>query len=418
MDDKEKRYTWEGMIRKHFPEKAIPRYEKTKFAGVFKYVGKTGVSYGVDYYANGNKHREVVGPSMAEAKEKLEEIHTQVRKGDFVVNRKKFTFAELLKRFEEIKEGSGSSYFENTQKYYLPILANFFGTMKLYQISPYDIEKFKKMRMETPKRYGGTRSQTTVNRELACLQGLFSKAVTWGMMERNVFDRFRESIFFPENASRVRYLQESEIKTLLAVSPPYLKNIIKAALLTGLRKGDALSLKWEDVDLEKGLLFFNEQKKRGRRVTKVLNSDMIDLLMSIRKGKSGYIFNAPVPRKKGEKEYIAYPDPNGKSLKDVARSFGTALKKAGISNFRFHDLRHTSASYMVMRGASLQATQQHLGHSNVSMTMKYSHLSPAYLKEEISRLNGLCGEGTIGKELVRNEGMGKNEMQPTIEGTA
>jgi integrase len=103
-------------------------------------------------------------------------------------------------------------------------------------------------------------------------------------------------------------------------------------------------------------------------------------------------------------------------LKDVKRSFKTALKKAGIKDFRFHDLRHTSASHLLMRGASMKAVQEHLGHTTIAMTQRYSHLSRDFQREEVNRLNGLCGEG--GKKLVRNGKKLEVEVETTINATA
>jgi integrase len=74
---------------------------------------------------------------------------------------------------------------------------------------------------------------------------------------------------------------------------------------------------------------------------------------------------------------------------DIKRSFKTILKRAGIENFHFHDLRHTSASYMVMKGASLKSVQEHLGHTSLVMTQKYAHLSPEFQKSEIEKLSGV-----------------------------
>jgi integrase len=246
-----------------------------------------------------------------------------------------------------------------------------------------------------------------VNRELETLRHMFNKAVEWGMMEKNPFDKFREPILFKEDENRVRYLTEDEIKRLFAVLGEerpkdkkhpeekikpyqYLENIVRAALLTGLRRGDILNLKWDDVDLGRGVLFFNEQKKRSRRRIKILNSDMIDLLKSIPRGKNETIFNGP----------------DGKTLRDIKRSFRTALKRAGIKDFHFHDLRrHTSASYMVMRGASLKAVQEHLGHTSLTMTQRYAHLSPEFQRAEVERLSGVFWADLAGsKKSVRNEG--------------
>jgi len=355
-------------------------YIKTKYPGIFKYAGKNGESYGIDYYAAGKKHREIVGPLLTEAREKLEEKRATARSGEYqsLSSRKKITFEQLAEKYEEMQKGE--PYFEKTRKYYVGIIKDFFGKRRLYQINPLDVEIYKKQRKETPTRAKKLRSEVPVNRELETLRHMFNKAVEWGMMEKNPFDKFRDRILFKEDENRIRYLKEDEIKRLFAVleekpkekkkSPPeevptrkinpfYLKNIVKAALLTGLRRGDLLSLKWANVDLEKGVLFFNEQKKRSKRRIKVFNSDMIELLKSTPHGESETIFNGP----------------DGKPLKDIKRSFRTALKKAGIKDFHFHDLRHTSASYMVMRGASLKAVQEHLGHTSLTMTQRYAHLS-------------------------------------------
>ena len=74
----------------------------------------------------------------------------------------------------------------------------------------------------------------------------------------------------------------------------------------------------------------------------------------------------------------------------MKRSFQTALRRAGIEDFRFHDLRYTSCSHLTMRGAPIQAVQDHAGHSSIKMTMRYSHLSPQFQRESIQLLNGLC----------------------------
>jgi integrase len=101
---------------------------------------------------------------------------------------------------------------------------------------------------------------------LEILRVMLNKAVKWGMLDENPFNKLKDpngktSIFYQENNDRIRCLGEDEIQRLLEVSPPYLRNIIKGAIFTGLRKGDLLSLKWTDVDLERGSIAFREQKK-------------------------------------------------------------------------------------------------------------------------------------------------------------
>lgn len=142
-------------------------------------------------------------------------------------------------------------------------------------------------------------------------------------------------------------------------------------MLTGLRKNDILNLKWQDVDLEKGILYFFEHKK-GQRKIKILCQDMINVLRELPRDGSEYIFH----------------DRKGNRLRQVT-PFGRLCKRSGIQDFHFHDLRYTSASYMVMRGASLKAVQEHLGHTTLMMTQKYAHLRPEFQKAEVDRLNGV-----------------------------
>jgi integrase len=361
------------------------QYLKTHYPGIFKYAGKNGTVYGIDYYAGGKKHREIVGPLLGEAQEKLAEIKKMAKKGTVLSasEKRKITFEKLKEKYCELQKGKLS--FETSKKHFVNAVSEYFKGKRLFQITPLEIEEFKKQRKETPARGKKTRSDVSVNRELEVLRHMLNKAIEWGMLDENPFTRFKDSIFFEERNDRVRFLEEDEIKKLLDASPPYLVNLIKGAIFTGLRKGDLFNLKWSDVNLERGFLNYREQKKREKLGFKYLNGDMIGLLMEIPKEESDYIFSGS----------------DGKPLKDIKRSFHTALKKAGIKDFRWHDLRHTSASHLLMRGASMKAVQEHLGHTTIAMTQRYSHLSRDFQREEVNRLNGLCGEN--GKKLVRNE---------------
>jgi len=375
-------------------------YLKTRYPGIFQYVGKNKTVYGITYRSGGKKHREIVGELLGDAQRRLAEVKRLAKTGTVLSasEKRKITFEKLKEKYCELQKGKRS--FETSEKYFINAISQYFKDKKLCQITPIEIEEFKKQRKETPTRGGGERSEISVNRELEVLRHMLNKAVEWGWLEENPFSKFREPIFFEERNDRVRFLEEDEIKKLLEVSPPYLANLIKAAIYTGLRKGDLLNLKWSDVNLERGFLIYREQKKRERLGFKYLNNDMIELLMGIPKGESDYIFLGP----------------NGKPLKDIKRSFHTALKKAGIKDFRFHDLRHTSASHLLMRGASLKTVQEHLGHTTIAMTQRYSHLSRDFQREEINRLNGLCGES--GKKMDRNWGFEENMLNGGVNANA
>jgi integrase len=87
-----------------------------------------------------------------------------------------------------------------------------------------------------------------------------------------------------------------------------------------------------------------------------------------------------------------FPNGNGGFLGDIKTAFRSALTRAGISDFRPHDLRHTFASHYIMRGGSLKALKEILGHKDIKMTMRYAHLSKEFAKEEIQILNGLTSQ--------------------------
>jgi integrase len=91
---------------------------------------------------------------------------------------------------------------------------------------------------------------------------------------------------------------------------------------------------------------------------------------------------------------FVFCDKQGRPFKDLKTSFGAACKKAGIEDFRFHDLRHTFASHFVMRGGSLKDLQEILGHRSMVMTLRYAHLSQEHKKRAINLMNGLTAPGS------------------------
>jgi integrase len=161
---------------------------------------------------------------------------------------------------------------------------------------------------------------------------------------------------------------------------PHLKPIVETALLTGMRRGELLGLKWEQI--RNGFIYLTETKSgKSRQIP--INDRLQDALREVRRGnqlKSPYVFC----------------DSQGRRFLEVKRSLTSACRRAGIEAFRFHDLRHTFASRLVMKGAGLKAVQELLGHASLSMTMRDAHLSKEHLRDSVNLLNNLPG----GKEMV------------------
>ena len=199
---------------------------------------------------------------------------------------------------------------------------------------------------------------------------------------------------FKENNQRLRFLTEVEIDSLLTACTPHLRPIVETALHSGMRRGELLSLKWEQI--RNGFIYLTETKSgKARQIP--INDRLAEVFREVRRGnqlKSPYVFC----------------DSQGRRFYEVKRSFVSACRRAGLEDFRFHDLRHTFASRLVMKGASLKAVQELLGHADMKMTMRYAHLSQEHLRDSVNLLNDLPS----GKEMVNIPPKDKKADNPTI----
>jgi integrase len=232
----------------------------------------------------------------------------------------------------------------------------------------------------------------TANRHIATLKHMFTKATEWEMVEDGVLKRIRKAKLLEENNRRLRYLSREECQNLLNHCDQHLRPIVLTALNTGMRKGEILSLRWDQVDLKYGILLLDKTKNgepRQIHVTQTLRAE----LESLYKGTKERPRRVDVP-------WVFYhedndkkdKDPKMKPYKDVKRSFNTACRKAKIRDFRFHDLRHTFASQLIMGGVDLTTLKELLGHKTLGMTLRYSHLSKAHTAKAICVLDDIFGK--------------------------
>jgi len=330
--------------------------------------------YTIEYYLpNLKKKREKIGTCKRDALDRLAEVRTEIRNikqgrsSEFEI-KKKLQFEEISGKFlneysrPPRKEASSCA----RDKFLVKNLNKFFGNKFLHQITRESIEDYQNKRLDEGK------SHSTINREVACMKTIFNKAIDWKLTKENPASKIK---MLREPPPIVRYLATDEIEKLLKgcemSEAKHLYPIVFVALNTGMRLDEILKLKWRDVDLPNGYIHI-EKAKGGKRRDIPLNSELTNLLrFSIKKPNTEYLFC----------------DENDKPFSNINRSWKTAKRRAGIKNFRFHDLRHSFASYLVMSGVDLYTVSKLLGHSSVEVTQRYAHLSPKYKKMAVEVLS-------------------------------
>lgn len=340
---------------------AIPEAE---LARVFK----RGNNWGIDYVAAGIRRREIVGPNKALAEIALKKKLVMIVENKYLDVKRipKTRFKELVEKYIELYLKPNRPTWWKSEKHNLRHLVNYFGNRYLHEINPINIEEFRLERLTQV-------SQNSVNKNVACLRAMFNKAIEWNLFPgRNPASGIK---FYKLENKRLRFLEKEEITRLLSVCQGHLKDIIEFAINTGMRKGEIFNLKWHDIDMTNGIIHVLKTKS-GQKREVPMNETIKNIFFRVRKDPgSPYVFASHT----------------GKAFVEVKHSFYTALKEANIENFRFHDLRHTFASHLVMRGVDLLTVKELLGHKKIEMTLRYSHLSCAHKKRAVMALDQLSG---------------------------
>jgi len=215
----------------------------------------------------------------------------------------------------------------------------------------------------------------TVNGYLAVLSHAFTVAVTeWQWLEASPLERVQR---LREPEGRGRCLTEDERQRLLEAcdaSPNrWLAPVVVLALSTGARKQEILGLTWADVDLRRATVTFQHTKNRTRRTLPLTRRALEEVhqLAKVRRLDTSLLF----------------PRADGRQPIDLRAAWARALQEAGIGDFRFHDLRHSAASYLAMSGASLVEIAAILGHRTLQMVQRYAHLAEGHTAGVVARMN-------------------------------
>ncbi|MGB7977597.1 MAG: site-specific integrase [Chlamydiales bacterium] len=245
---------------------------------------------------------------------------------------------------------------------------------------------------------GTQRSPATVVRYLSALSHALTVAVKeWGWIEDSPMRKVSK---LKEARGRVRFLDDEERERLLRAcresANPHLYPVVLLALSTGMRHGEIINLTWADVDIPRKRIILQETKNGERRAVPIAGG-ALDVLARLEKSRR-IDTNLLFPKVRSITEVVSSSDLTFEQV-DLRRvqkvqkpaelrgAWVAAMKKAGLRDFRFHDLRHCAASYLAMSGASLAEIADILGHKTLAMVKRYAHLSDSHKHTVVDRMN-------------------------------
>jgi integrase len=327
----------------------------SKDRGLFEYPKASGIFWIRYWDANGKEHAEKIGPK-ALARKRYIQRKAEILEGRYFPDgrRRAPVFDDFVEDYRTATARRGTAIMRTDAGYRRALES--FGGRRAETITAREVEEWR-------DRLATSFAPATVAHYLTMLRAIFNRAVRDGKLSASP----TRGVEFPEeNNARVRYLSEKEEGELIEALPDWLRRLAVFGMHTGLRLGELLALQWNDVDLVSRSLHVREAKSgQGRRLP--LNQTALSILGE---PKSGSVFG---------------PDSNAMRMR-INRQFRKAAEKACIANIRFHDLRHTFASRLVMGGIDIYRAQTLLGHKTARMTQRYAHLSPDFLREAVDTL--------------------------------
>ncbi len=327
-----------------------------------------GKTWWLDFRHDGRRHVVRLGKQINRtvAGELAQVKRAAVLKGEAGIGRKRkdIAFDDAKKEFLKWAEANKRPKTVNLYRECLRQLERSFAGKRLSELHPFLIEKHKRARLEAG-------ALIMPNRELTVLKTLFNRMHDWGRYEgENPVTKVKP---VKESSGRVRFLDPEEEAKLLESAMEPLRTIILAGLCAGLRvRSEALSLRWSDVDLRRGLLTVQGAfAKTGQTRTVPINSSLRAALGALkRETRSEYVFTRR----------------DGAPMRSLRTMFQTACRRAGLTDVTPHILRHTFASRLAMAGVDLRTVQELGGWKGLKMVERYAHLSPSHKAEAVERI--------------------------------
>ena len=298
--------------------------------------------------------------------------------------KKRYTFGELIDWYLGLSKVKAKKSYRDDLCRSRP-LKEAFGRIPADEIKPSMVEEFQHGLL---KGHTNIRNKplkpATVNRIIALMKRIYNLAMREELVDKNPC--FKVSML-PENNKRDRVLSHEEFKRLISHLPEHAAQIVKTAYYTGMRAGEIFNLTWDKVNLKEGYIELSSEDTKTsepRRIYLVPElKEMFLRLSKVRHLKHNHVFTY-----------------NGVPVKEIKRSFKSACKKAGIEDFRFHDLRHTFITNMRKAGVERSIIMKITGHKTMSMFERYNTVDSTDAQDALKRLGEFLTKPASGREIT------------------
>jgi integrase len=330
------------------------------------------------------------------AKNEARKLEADVQSGKYFREKEKEAAKQKQKSVEQMLDRYKEEYLpelksRRVRNQHIEWWKDEIGKMKLDELTTTVLRDCRKSLQSGKTRTGEKRSNSTCNRYMATLSHALTMAADgdkdhegWGWIEQAQIPRIKA---LKEPAGRTRFLdQNKELPSLLTAckNSKYdgLHLAVSLALSTGARKGEILGLSWGDIKLDDAYAHVRDSKNGEQRVLPLIPS-VVGLLRERKKNMVRDI-----------RSDLVFPGPRDASKPfNIDKYWRAAVTDAGIKDFRFHDLRHSCASYLAMNGASAVELADVLGHKTLEMVKRYSHLNTSHKASVIEKMSGRFLDG-------------------------
>lgn len=356
-------------------------------ANIQKREGKNGTSYRVQVRLKGYPPRQKTFKRLTDAKLWAQQTEAAIRAGKFhtlIQADSSKTFSDLVKRYREEVWPTKTPRTVNSEKAHLAFWEDRLGKYGLAHITSAQIsEGMKELSQNKSAATGKPLSKRTLQYYRNTLSFVFKNGLQWGWSGHNPVDGVA-SITKLNNA-RVRFLTDDERDDLLGACKahpnPQLYPIVVMALATGARQGEIVNLQIHDVDLSTGKTILRDTKNGETR-----SIPLVAYALEVIRDQAEYTERLYFDNPASNYRYL-FPRPDGMSHVNFRHAWYQALEASGVKDFKFHDLRHSAASYLAMNGATLLEIAAILGHKTLDMVKRYSHLSEDHTRSVVERMN-------------------------------